>query len=202
MRSEVDLSDRTRMAVHGYEARSVSKWVQALCLHPNTTTALLSLEAERRKDPFLDRYCKAVVEAMTTGNSALLLEVSRAFLQLVATRSVLGALDTLRVPLGASVFDATDVDDADFVAEGQPAPFRTFSFNRAEIPLSVIRFLVAFTKETITDQGEATLNFIEQRLVRRTARAPKIACSWTTSRRRPAVDQPACSTAKSRCRLR
>lgn len=133
---------------------------------------LASLEQRLGPRATILGVARSAVGAMTTGGQlGALQSYGRAFLALVAQRSILGRLSNApRVPLATRVTAAGEGIAAGYVGEGRPIPVAAFDLATTTLEPVKLGILTIVSHELGRSVSEDALTYVEQLLVRSTAR--------------------------------
>jgi len=156
MRTTTDLADYTQQ-------------IEALRAAGDFTNYALAVAKGVPPSQYPQRFAKAAVDLMTTGNSEGLQAASMQFVDLNAKRTLLGAMrgSWIPAPPFTAIASLSEEPDAVWVGEGQPAPVvRLDASSAPRTDATKLTMLIGLTKELADANDGRARAFIERRMLR------------------------------------
>ncbi|MGE3508425.1 MAG: phage major capsid protein [Vicinamibacterales bacterium] len=156
------LSDLTRSFEADGRARNFIRYAQAKAL------GLRHDELPSNFEPFQ----KASVDAATSGNTSALARLSRDYLAVVESRTILGRLrGTMPAPPGTNLTGTINDPDGSFVTAGGLIPAARINFTAAHTEPSLIALILALTRDLVRSTDDRSTSYVERVLTRAIRRA-------------------------------
>jgi HK97 family phage major capsid protein len=140
-------------------ARSFIKWVAFLGSRDVTQPSAVPAD--------LERFQRAAVTAMSTGDASALLAASRAYVQVITRRTILGRLTgTTNVPPLIQVPTTTADPAADWVAELAPIPATNLSVDTESTDATKLATILGVSTEWLRSTDDRALNLVDAYVTR------------------------------------
>lgn len=148
------------------EARDFVRWIKAHAIAAQTGSTLDDVLQT------MPTFRKATVGALSTTTAADLKRESRAFMEIVERRTVLGRLiGTLSAPPNTPIPTPTTDPVGGWITEGGAIPLAAIEFSAPRTAISKYAFLLALSAELTRMADDRGLNVIERVSVRAVVRA-------------------------------